>query len=354
MKKHRKEFQQSAPERVIVDTTGFGRLNQVSVIQTGPALGHGIEIDSHTVEAVAAALEGITGNWGHGNLFSEDLASHLGAWENPAVENFVDSNGVDQVRVLGDFVFAESAHALFPDGLGVSAPSYIMKRAEEDPSTFGISIVADLALEHSLAEGDEDKDPVARLLDANDLKRGDIVSTPACNPVGLSAKKPSVEVRFNALLSEDSLAMAGLVEKALESRLTALNAEITGLRLENTNLKQNAIFARESEVEAFCDSLIVQSAERQSPISATQLESVRALFDIGQDALAKNMGEALLGACGVQPRFGQTLITTLEDKPEDPKVKSIRAQAAMLRHANPTKSYAISEDGLSIVETKKV
>ena len=343
MKKIRKEFQQSAPERVIVDPTGFGRLNQISVIQTGPALGHGIDIDSHTVESVAAALNGITGNWGHGNLFSEDLASHLGAWENASVENFVDADGVDQVRALADFVFAESAHDLRPDGLGVSAPEYLMKRAEEDPSTFGISIVADLALEHSLAEGDEDKDPVARLLDAKDLKRADVVSTPACNPVGLSAK-PSVEVRFNALL---------LVEKELESKIVALTSQVKTLELENTTLKQNAVFARESEVEAYVDNLIVLSAERQNPISATQLESVRALFNLGQDALAKNMGEALLGACGTKPTFGKSL-STLEERPVDPQTKKIKAMVTMLRLAEPTKTFTVAEDGLSFTETPKV
>ena len=343
MKKIRKEFQQSAPERVIVDEAGFGRLNQISVIQTGPALGHGIDIDSHTVESVAAALNGITGNWGHGNLFSEDLASHLGAWENATVENFVDADGVDQVRVLADFAFAESAHDLRPDGLDVSAPEYLMKRAKEDPSTFGISIVADLALDYSLAEGDEDKDPVARLLDAKDLKRADVVSTPACNPVGLSAK-PSVEVRFEALL---------LVEKTLESKVTALTSQVSALELENTSLKQNALTAREGQVEAFLDSLVVSSAERQNPISSTQLESVRALFDLGQDALAKTMGEALLGACGVKPTFGKQT-SSLEDKPADPKIKKVQAMVTMLRHAEPSKTFTLAEDGLSFTETPKV
>lgn len=209
-----------APGRSLkVDRSGNGAIKNVSVITTGPALGHGFKIDQKTTAQVARALDGIPGRWTHGGLSEDGLARHLGRWSGGRVENFSLCRGCEleaaaqgelaekapqpmcpecgkpmeaASRAVGDFTFSASAHKLKPDGLNVPAPVYLMQRAEEDPRTFGTSVVANFDLEPRLTlddEGDEVEELVARLNadDPRSLLRTDFVADPAANPVGLHA-----------------------------------------------------------------------------------------------------------------------------------------------------------------------
>lgn len=220
--------------RLRVDSSYPGRISGLSVLTTGPALGHGFEIDHTTVSQVAAGLNGKRGRWTHGGLSEDGLARHLGSWSNASVESFrlcrdcnldmparpaslqqgampmepadpmdpMEPTGEDLCptcgqpmehasRVVADFSFSASAHKIKPDGLDVPAPAYLMQRAAEDPQSLGVSIVAALK-QHEQTLVDENGTPVgtrylARLAAPKDLRRADWVADPAANPVGLHA-----------------------------------------------------------------------------------------------------------------------------------------------------------------------
>lgn len=156
-----------------VDRSGNGRILGLAVASVGPALGWPFELDRVTLDQVASLLGGRAGRWTHGPGGVDQLAHHLGRWSNPRREGDV---------ARADFEFAPSAHSLRPDGLSVSAPIYLMDRAEEDPSTLGISIVAALTMQ----EGGVGLDGQPRLLArVRDLTRADFVADPAANPRGL-------------------------------------------------------------------------------------------------------------------------------------------------------------------------
>lgn len=156
-----------------VDRSGNGRILGLAVASAGPALGWPFELDTTTLDQVVSLLAGRAGRWTHGPGGVDQLAHHLGRWSNPRREGDV---------ARADFEFAPSAHSLRPDGLSVSAPIYLMDRAEEDPSTLGISIVAALTMQ----EGGVGLDGQPRLLArVRDLTRADFVADPAANPRGL-------------------------------------------------------------------------------------------------------------------------------------------------------------------------
>lgn len=174
------------------------------MITTGEALGHGFEVDETTIEQVAASLDGVPGRWTHGGLSDDGLARHLGHWRGGAVEQFklcrgcaLESKSVrcakcgdraeNASRVIADFEFSKSGHAIRPDGLDVPAAVYLMDRAEGEPGSLGISIVAEFELEEQTLEDGITRTighlaPVKRA-----LRRADWVADPAANPVGLHA-----------------------------------------------------------------------------------------------------------------------------------------------------------------------
>lgn len=190
--------------RLEVLREGHGRINGLSIITTGPALGHGFYIDRETVEAVARFTEGMPGRWTHGGLSDDGLGRHLGRWTNARAESFqlcraclVEATGATCTacgaatelawRAVGDFQFTGSGHKIQPDGLNVPAPVYLMDRAEEDPSTLGVSIVARFGFYEPPAREGEQQRRFGRLEGKQDLRRGDFVADPAANPIGLHA-----------------------------------------------------------------------------------------------------------------------------------------------------------------------
>lgn len=202
--------EQSGGRRVVVERGPPGSVRGLSVITTGEALGHGFYVDELTVKQVASALAGVPGRWTHGSMSADGLARHLGNWGPGRVESFAVCRSCvleDAVgskcpgcekpletahRVVADFNFSQSAYRIRPSGLDVPAPVYLMDRAEEDPTSFGVSISALLDME----ERDE-LDPkgkkvgtklFGRLAQApRALRRADFVADPAANPVGLHA-----------------------------------------------------------------------------------------------------------------------------------------------------------------------
>jgi len=187
--------------RLIVDRTTPGRILGVSILTTGPAKGHGFEVDEDLVERVVQLGQGIRGRWTHGAPGASALGRHLGEWSNLRTQRFLVCRSCQleaetphcgqcgaktetALRALGDFVFSASAWKLKPDGLDVPAPEYLMTRAEEDPRSLGISIVAPLRLETEPGDSDTPR-TLARIV-GDELLRADWVADPAANPTGLS------------------------------------------------------------------------------------------------------------------------------------------------------------------------
>jgi len=175
----------SAQKPPRVDRAGSGRINGLSLITKGEALGHDFWIDETTLDQVAEQAEGSKGRWTHGNLCADGLGTHLGRWEN--VQRLGDS-------VVGDFAFSPTAKSVKPEGLAVDAPAYLMDLAERDPDAAGVSTVLELddfdVEELSDADKKAGKKP-KRLARTKATPRADFVGDPAANPDGLFAGTPS-------------------------------------------------------------------------------------------------------------------------------------------------------------------
>lgn len=203
----------------IVDRTGgsygAGLIRGVSLITRGPALGHGLWIDSAFLvqlsDAMAAAAAGVKSRFTHPDMSSDGLAKFLGRTRGGLL---------DGDRVLGDLHLAKSARRS-PDG---DLAGYVMQRTEEDPRSFGASIVfyRDEAAELEFAgahgaeiEEDEwgpyvsdwsgfvspDPDNTGHLRHARlaALEAADLVDEPAANPNGLLSRAAGPVAQFAAL-----------------------------------------------------------------------------------------------------------------------------------------------------------
>jgi hypothetical protein len=165
---------------------GAGLIRGYAVITRGEALGHGLWIDhqflSDVTDQINTSPEGHKSRFTHPGLSGDGLAKFLGRTKNAAIDG-------DTVRA--DLHFSKSAHHT-PDG---DLAGYLLDRAEEDPASFGASIVyePDVAEEDAfVAEFGADQfvspDPLnignlphARL---SSLRAVDAVDDPAANPNG--------------------------------------------------------------------------------------------------------------------------------------------------------------------------
>lgn len=177
---------------------GAGLISGMSAITRGEALGHGLWIDDVFLQQVADALtaageSGVKSRFTHPDMSADGLAKFLGRAKFGRVQNG---------HVITTLHLAKSAHKS-PDG---DLAGYVLDRTEEDPASFGASIVfirdmdaeATFAAEHGgsvdcLGEVDlqwfQSPDPEnknnflhARLLS---LEAADLVDEPAANPSGM-------------------------------------------------------------------------------------------------------------------------------------------------------------------------
>lgn len=162
-----------------------GVIRGYSVIQIGPALGHGFDIDRTTLELVTklgnALPKGTKSRFTHPGMSGDGLGKYLGRSKNFRIEGD---------RVLADLYLARSAFNT-PDG---DLATYVMDRAEEDSKSFGASIVAKGDKEHVLNDDgtrkkDKNGDPLPPLYRPKVLHAVDVVDDPAANRDGfLSAE----------------------------------------------------------------------------------------------------------------------------------------------------------------------
>lgn len=352
--------------RLEVDRTFPGRIRGVSVLTTGPALGHGFDVDRTTVEQVARLGAGVRGRWTHGGLSDDGLGRHLGVWENIRLEAFrlcracsteVDAAkcvgcGADttpELRAIGDFAFAPTAHKIRPDGLDVPAPVYLMDRAEEDPESLGISVVARFAFEELKGESEEEPRRLARIEARTDLKRADWVADPAANPVGLhegtgapSELTEGATKALDRIVAREGVAKARLRAFAFLARYfgdagddedAEPEGELAELRAEVERLRGAERERRQREDAAFVERLRTESVAAQAPIPPEDMERVAALMRDGQAETAKVLGEAFLARSRAegQVAFRRGAPLPLQPPGDDRAKSSVEAQASVLR-----------------------
>jgi len=388
--------------RLTVDRSYPGRIEGVSLITTGPAAGHGFEIDVTTIDQVTEYAEGLRGRWTHGDLSADGLGRHLGKWENVRPEPFqlcracnvevqeltcprCKQEALLEWRTVGDFAFDRSAYKLRPDGLDVPAPVYLMDRAQEDPRSLGISVVARFEFEDDAAFEDEEPVRLARVASRGDLLRGDWVADPAANPVGLHAgtDTPSeltegavqaldrivarvgaeqAKTRALAFLAryfgdsfrEEVHAEAALRESeepgTLRARVDALQQELASLKGQ-VQVRHEPRFTdeeRRERIETYLDNLRRKATALHAPIPAADLDEVRGLLLAGHFQTATALAKAYLGRsrAAAQSRFRRGGTHSLAQGPGHPSEDSVSAQRRLVK----ARGYQaeLSEDGSEI------
>ncbi len=118
----------------------------VSAAQAVEALGHGITLDTKTLQQIAtlgnAAKNGVKSRFTHPGLSSDGMGKHLGRMKNFRVEGD---------KAVADLHLSDAASKA-PDG---DLAGYVMDLAEEDSAAFGLSIVAGGDRVWTLADGTE-------------------------------------------------------------------------------------------------------------------------------------------------------------------------------------------------------
>ena len=197
-------------------TFGAGVIRGVSVITRGEALGHEMWIDQDFLSDVTAAINGseaasggIKARFTHPGLSSDGIASKLG--------RITDAKTIGD-RVVADLNFAEFATKT-PDG---DLADYVMSLAEEDPESFGLSIVFEFDLramnEHEtentsgkparFVSPDEDNLNNFQHARLTRLRAGDVVDEPAANPNGLFHREQEIAQEADRLM-EYALGLSG-------------------------------------------------------------------------------------------------------------------------------------------------
>lgn len=219
---------------------GAGVIRGVSVITRGEALGHRAWIDNTALQQVADAInatgdKGLKSRFTHPDMSGDGLGKVLGRAFGPAE--------VVNGQVIADGLhFHESAHAT-PSG---DLAGYVMGLAEEDPESFGTSIVFEhdrdaedafydanqQEVESANGRGRKGKRYEFRSPDPDNvnhyyhiriaaLRAVDAVDDPAANPGGLFHRGAEIPQEADELLSF----ALGLTDAKPESSMFGIEAE---------------------------------------------------------------------------------------------------------------------------------
>lgn len=166
---------------------GAGVIRGVSVAETGPATGHGFDLDGKAIEQVTelgnAQPNGVKSRFTHPDMCHDGLGDTIGRLYNfRTARDGAMSEGTGKSRSLADLHFLKAADAAKVD--------HVRGLAKESPDSLALSMVFQGKFVKRVdAEGtplvDEDGDelpPVARL---TALKAGDVVDEGAANDHGL-------------------------------------------------------------------------------------------------------------------------------------------------------------------------
>ena len=224
-----------APQRV---DRNAGALFGIQVAKQGEASGHGLVADAITisqiVEAASQLSGGVKSNFGHDGFFASlpSVGFHLGR-----VRNFREENGVARADLFIGAAAAKSPHGDLRD--------YVLTRAEEDPDSFGISIVAKITAEDPTDEEEMAADealPVLPRIRIEEMKRVDVVGDGAMTDAMFSTAAVSdaeadeildnnpglvrrwFERHFNKKPNQEKQDMSEL--KEAQKQVTELSAEV--------------------------------------------------------------------------------------------------------------------------------
>lgn len=188
-----------------------GIIRGVSLITKGPALGHGVMIDSTTLEQVKAAAEEYTGGL-------KVVLNHSGGAGD--IVGFIDTMRISGDKLLGDLhLLKTSPHR-----------EYLLEIAERIPDTFGLSIAFSGPSEKSA-------DKLTTLQRCSEIFSVDIVATPAANPSGFFARKlkqlesddseyPEAEIKIDIPMDDK---MKETIEGMIQSAMMGMNEKVAKL-----------------------------------------------------------------------------------------------------------------------------
>lgn len=182
-----------------------GIIRGVSVVTRGEALGHGMWLDREflrqTADGINASPNGAKARFTHPGLSSDGLGSYLGRMKAAVIDGDV---------VRADLHFSDMAHES-PDG---DLAEYVMGLAEDDPESFGVSIVymPDWGAEDAFEATHEDEKGRFRSPDVDNtdnlpharlaqLRAADVVDDPAANPGGLFHRGQEIAAEADSLAS---------------------------------------------------------------------------------------------------------------------------------------------------------
>lgn len=320
-------------DKLEISTTGgmfdAGYIKNVSIITQGEALGHGMWIDDAFIDQVSDDLQanesGIKVRFTHPDMSGDGLAKGMG-------RAFYRKKKKD--KVYADIHFWKSAHG-GPDG---DLAGYVLQRASEDPSSFGMSISFQQDAEAQLEFVEEHSDggafgspdpnnldnlPHVRLAK---LRAADFVDEPAANPDGLFSvdetfKEAEQMLSFALGLTTDQpetcsfgvdpSRAAGFVKRFMESRNMKIQFQNAAVA-EVEQPEQEAVSEEvvQDAVHEVLEAVLSTDDESVEVVAEEQADPVEALAEVDEPVVAQEAGlssdstredlERFVSAFGVQ------------------------------------------------------
>lgn len=191
-------FELRACEFAAIDAEA-GVISGVSVIAVGPAKGHGLQIDSKTLEQVKACAE----TYSHGLKVKMTHAGDAGD-----IAGFLSAFRIEGDKLLADLTLLKSS----------PFRAYVLELAATIPDTFGLSIAF---------SGPVETQGKTRLARCSEIYSADLVSEPAANPTGLFEAKPATDASDKpAQTHQPTTTMDETKMAALQASLDALSARL--------------------------------------------------------------------------------------------------------------------------------
>lgn len=274
--------------KAVVDRTGgkygAGMISKVSVITAGEAAGHEAWIDETFVDqvnrALAALPDGVKSRWTHPDMSSDGLGKLTSRIMDP-------EKSADGKQLFANQHFLAIAHRA-PDG---DLAGYLMDLAEEDPKSYGLSIVfhrdqatmEEFRLAHSTESGEfrsPDKNNVHNYehIRLGSLEAADAVDSPAANPNGLFSRSKDIA------READAIAMFALGLSSQRPEFTRLGLDpdrVRGFALRFLSTHGLELRTKVQTATA-ASSLLGASAVQQSTPSRAEIIGFRTKFgDVG-------------------------------------------------------------------------
>jgi len=241
-----------------------GIIRGVTIVQVGPAKGHGGFVDKtfllQIVDNATAKPAGIKARFGHPNMCSSALGTYLGRFKNYSYSSD---------KVNADLYLDDTSRST-PNG---DLYSYVLDMAEKNPDMFGASIVFEIAESVFLAEEMDGKKAEKEYFRLKELRATDIVDEPAATEGLFSANTfPGIATQF---LDENPEIMDLIFSKP-DSVVEFLSNYLTNSKMNfSDKIKQN--FA--AFLAAFSTPPDGESDTQQKLLSESEATTLNTLFD---------------------------------------------------------------------------